>query len=145
MANFDTSLRSQVKAEIIDMRTANDVQLIFKVPQLEADIKQANEDIVALRTTVRAQATKTVDTADGEKVPDPVNLSKAFVTFKQPRQAQICLNLQFNSDSGVLCTSVPPEPRDLLWNDLTADPTVQAARDVIGYALIVGLYFNFHL
>ena len=114
-----------------------------KVPQLEADIKQANEDIVALRTAVRAQATKTVDNADGEKVPDPVNLSKAFVTFKQPRQAQICLNLQFNSDSGVLCTSVPPEPRDLLWNDLTADPTVQAARDVIGYALIVGLYFAY--
>ena len=39
-----------------------------KVPQLEADIKQANEDIVALRTAVRAQATKTVDNADGEKV-----------------------------------------------------------------------------
>jgi len=84
-----------------------------------------------------------VDNADGEKVPDPINLSKAFVTFKQSRQAQICLNLQFNSDSSVYVASVPPEPRDMLWNDLTADPTVQSARDVIGYALVVGLYFAY--
>jgi hypothetical protein len=30
-----------------------------------------------------------------------------------------------------------------LWADLTSDPTVQAARDVIGYALVVGLYFAY--
>jgi len=84
-----------------------------------------------------------IQNGEGDTVPDPVNLSKAFVTFKQARTAQICLNLQFNSDSSVWVASVPPEPRDLLWNDLTADPTVQAARDVIGYALVVGLYFAY--
>jgi len=114
-----------------------------KVPQLEADITQAKKDIDDLRTQVRTQAAKTIDNADGEKVPDPVNLSKAFVTFKQARTAQICLNLQFNSDSSVWVSEVPPEPRDLLWNDLTADPTVQSARDVIGYALVIGLYFAY--
>jgi len=114
-----------------------------KVPQLEADIAQAKKDIDQLRLDVRTAAAKIGDNTEGEKVPDPVNLSKAFVTFKQARQAQICLNLQFNSDSSVWVASVPPEPRDMLWNDLTADPTVQAARDVIGYALIVGLYFAY--
>ena len=114
-----------------------------KVRQLEADIAQANKDIVVLRAQVVDQAGKTVDNADGETVPDPVNLSKAFVTFKEPRTAQICLNLQFSSDASVWVSEVPPEPRDLLWSDLTADPTVQAARDVIGYALIVGLYFAY--
>jgi hypothetical protein len=112
-------------------------------PELEQGIAQAKKDIDQLRLEVRTQAAKIVDNAEGEKVPDPVNLSKAFVTFKQPRQAQICLNLQFNSDSSVYVASVPPEPRDMLWNDLTADPTVQAARDVIGYALVVGLYFAY--
>merc|ERR1740138_64103 len=114
-----------------------------KKPQLEQDLAQARKDIDQLRLEVRTQAAKTVDNADGEKVPDPINLSKAFVTFKQSRQAQICLNLQFNSDSSVYVASVPPEPRDMLWNDLTADPTVQSARDVIGYALVVGLYFAY--
>lgn len=114
-----------------------------KVPQLEADIAQAKKDIDQLRLDVRTTAAKIGDNVEGEKVPDPINLSKAFVTFKQARQAQICLNLQFNSDSSVWVASVPPEPRDMLWNDLTADPTVQAARDVIGYALVVGLYFAY--
>jgi hypothetical protein len=114
-----------------------------KKPQLEQDLAQARKDIDQLRLEVRTQAAKTVDNAEGEKVPDPINLSKAFVSFKQSRQAQICLNLQFNSDSSVYVASVPPEPRDMLWNDLTADPTVQAARDVIGYALVVGLYFAY--
>jgi len=118
-----------------------------KVPQLEADITQANKDIVELRTQVRTQATTTVEADDehGGKIqlPDPINLSKAFVSFKQARTAQICLNLQFNPDSSVFVTSVPPEPRDLLWNDLTGDPTVQGARDVIGYALVIGLYFAY--
>jgi len=111
--------------------------------KIEADIAQAKKDIDQLRTEVRTQASKTIQNGEGDTVPDPVNLSKAFVTFKQARTAQICLNLQFNSDSSVWVASVPPEPRDLLWNDLTADPTVQAARDVIGYALVVGLYFAY--
>jgi hypothetical protein len=114
-----------------------------KEPQLKSDKAAVEKEIVDLRKTVETTAKQEVDNADGEKVPDPINLSKAFIQFKQTRQAQICLNLQFNSDSSVWVTSVPPEPRDMLWNDLTADPTVQAARDVIGYALIVGLYFAY--
>jgi len=115
-----------------------------KVPQLEQDLAQAKKDITSLQLAVKTTAGQTVDSEDGgDKIPDPINLSKAFVTFKQSRQAQICLNLQFNSDSSVWVASVPPEPRDMLWNDLTADPTVQAARDVIGYALVIGLYFAY--
>jgi len=114
-----------------------------KVDQLDSDIAQAKKEMDHLRTDLRIQAAKTTTNAEGNTVPDPVNLSKAFVNFKQARTAQICLNLQFNSDSSVWVASVPPEPRDLLWNDLTADPTVQAARDVIGYALVVGLYFAY--
>jgi len=115
-----------------------------KKKSLEGDIQAAGVEIKRLQQEVKNQAKQIVDAEDGSgKLPDPINLSKAFVTFKQARQAQICLNLQFSSDSSVWVTSVPPEPRDMLWNDLTADPTVQAARDVIGYALVVGLYFAY--
>jgi len=115
-----------------------------KKKSLEADIQAAGVEIKRLQQEVKNQAKQTVDADDGSgKLPDPINLSKAFVTFKQSRQAQICLNLQFSSDSSVWVTSVPPEPRDMLWSDLSADPTVQAARDVIGYALVVGLYFAY--
>jgi hypothetical protein len=121
----------------------NPAEETAKKAQLESDIALAKQEIRKLQDDVKARAVKSEDNAEGVKVPDPVNLSKAFITFKQARTAQICLNLQFNSDSSVFVTSVPPEPRDMLWNDLTADPTVQAARDVIGYALVVGLYFAY--
>jgi hypothetical protein len=117
-----------------------------KVSSLTEEITKSKKAIADAQLEVRTTAVKTVDGPDGPdgpKLPDPINLSKAFVTFKQARQAQIALNLQFNSDSSVWVASVPPEPRDMLWNDLTADPTVQAARDVIGYALVVGLYFAY--
>lgn len=55
----------------------------------------------------------------------------------------MALNLQFNPDAAVWVSSTPPVPRDILWQDLTADPNAQAARDIIGYALIVGLYFAY--
>jgi hypothetical protein len=114
-----------------------------KIDSLKKDISKTKDEMKQLQNDVKKQASQMVANTDGEQVPDPINLSKAFVEFKQARQAQICLNLQFSSDSSVWVTSVPPEPRDMLWNDLTADPTVQAARDVIGYALVVGLYFAY--
>jgi hypothetical protein len=122
---------------------AAEPQDAVKISQLNDEIGKSKKAITDAQLEVRTTSAKTVDGENGAKLPDPINLSKAFVTFKQSRSAQIALNLQFNSDSSVWVASVPPEPRDMLWNDLTADPTVQAARDVIGYALVVGLYFAY--
>jgi hypothetical protein len=123
-----------------------------KIQQLETEKKAVEERIVTERRKVADNTrdpmipknSPLTEMGLGEEgAPNPWTLSKGFVEFKQARQAQIALNLQFNSDSSVWVTSVPPEPRDMLWNDLTADPTVQAMRDVIGYALVVGLYFAY--
>merc|ERR1719199_766988 len=60
-----------------------------KEGQLKADLEQVKKDIVEERRKVEAAARQEVDADDGsaDKVPDPVNLSKAFVTFKQARSA----------------------------------------------------------
>merc|ERR1712232_777198 len=105
-----------------------------EIQQLQIDKKQVEDMIVYGRKDVLDKSRDAM--VDG--APNPITLSKGFVTFKQARHAQICGLLSASrasrhalwgynsySDSSVWVTSVPLEPRDILWNDLTADPTVQ--------------------
>jgi hypothetical protein len=39
--------------------------------------------------------------------------------------------------------STPPEPADVLWDDLTQDPTAETGKMVVGYLLSVGLVFAY--
>lgn len=113
-----------------------------KKQELMSEIKELENNIRQERKSVNDRALLDASPRDGSKDVG-VNLTKAFVTFNQRRTAQIALSLQYDTDSNVWTTSTPPEARDILWADLTQDPTVQQANDVIGYALVVGLYFAY--
>lgn len=113
-----------------------------KKQELVGEIKELQKNIADERKSVNDRALQDASPRDGSKDVG-VNLSKAFVTFNQRRTAQIALSLQYDTDSSVWSTSTPPEASDILWADLTQDPTVQQANDVIGYALVVGLYFAY--
>merc|ERR1719359_2383255 len=39
--------------------------------------------------------------------------------------------------------SDPPEPESLIWSDLTQDPSREAGKNLLGYALTVGLFFAY--
>jgi len=71
-----------------------------------------------------------------------VNTSSGFITFAKRSDAELALRLSgisANQDEWELYT--PPEPTDVLWNDLTQDDSLQVVRAFVGYALIAGLYF----
>jgi len=71
-----------------------------------------------------------------------VNSSSAFLTFEKRSDAELCLRLDHichDLDAWELYT--PPEQSDILWNDLTQDDTMQEIRTILGYLVVVGLYF----
>jgi len=69
------------------------------------------------------------------------NCTNGFVTFTNRPDAEIALRMDaISKDQDKWELQTPPEPRDLLWNDLSQDPTAEQGREIIGYALIAGLY-----
>mmetsp|Transcript_47808 Transcript_47808/g.102477 ORF Transcript_47808/g.102477 Transcript_47808/m.102477 type:complete len:792 (-) Transcript_47808:98-2473(-) len=72
-----------------------------------------------------------------------VNLSTGFVTFRHRHDAEIALRLELSSDQDEWVMLTPPEPTDILWNDLTQDPIAQKGRTIIGYLLLAGFFFAY--
>jgi len=96
-------------------------------------IEDLEKQIVEERSRIQ-EASKSLDGG--------VNSSSAFVTFGKRSDAELCLrldNICHDLDAWELYT--PPEPTDILWNDLTQDDTMQDIRTILGYLAVVGLYF----
>jgi len=96
-------------------------------------IEELEKQIVQERNRIQ-EASKSLDGG--------VNSSSAFVTFGKRSDAELCLrldNICHDLDAWELYS--PPEPTDILWNDLTQDDTMQDIRTVLGYFAVVGLYF----
>lgn len=75
--------------------------------------------------------------------PGGVNLANGFVTFEDRQDAEIALTIQVSQDNTEFVVSSPPAPEDLLWGDLTQDPTAASGRTVFGYLLVAALYFGY--
>jgi hypothetical protein len=98
-------------------------------------IEALEEQVVEERSRIQ-EASKSLDGG--------VNSSSAFVTFGRRTDAELCLrldNICHDRDAWELYT--PPEPSDILWNDLTQDDTAQEVRTFVGYVAVVGLYFAY--
>jgi len=73
-----------------------------------------------------------------------VNLNSGFVIFNDRMSAEVALRLTgITEDKGELILESPPEPSDIQWADFTQDPTARQGREILGYALTVGLYFAY--
>jgi hypothetical protein len=72
-----------------------------------------------------------------------VNLTRGFVTFKKRVHAAVAAQLEMTPDSAEWVMSVPPEPASLIWSGLTQDPTKEAGKEALGYALVAGLFFAY--
>jgi len=98
-------------------------------------IEELGKQVVEERNRIQ-EASKSLDGG--------VNSSSAFVTFQKRSDAELVLrldNICHDLDAWELYT--PPEPSDILWNDLTQDDTMQEVRTFLGYLAVVGLYFAY--
>jgi len=67
----------------------------------------------------------------------------AFVSFTSRREADIAQQLQYTADARYMVCAIPPDPADVRWADLRADPTTKRHRERIGYLYVIGLYVSF--
>jgi hypothetical protein len=72
-----------------------------------------------------------------------VNRGSGFVTFVDRKDAEMSMRLDYTFDQNEWVTSSPPEPQDILWDDLKRDENIQAGRNLLGYAAATGLYFAY--
>eukprot|EP00930_Biecheleria_cincta_P042553 TRINITY_DN2927_c0_g8_i1.p1 TRINITY_DN2927_c0_g8~~TRINITY_DN2927_c0_g8_i1.p1 ORF type:complete len:797 (-),score=136.95 TRINITY_DN2927_c0_g8_i1:223-2613(-) len=72
---------------------------------------------------------------------NPQYMGCAFVTFKESKDAVIALQLQLSSDIDEWVLSIPPHAKDIVWSDFLQDETAENSRHLLGWGLVVGLFF----
>jgi len=84
---------------------------------------------------------KQVKDEKGRIAADPQYMGRGFVTFKTSQDAVIALQLQLSSDLDEWVLSLPPHQKDIIWSDFLQDERAEDSRHLLGYGLIVGLFF----
>ncbi|CAJ1445903.1 unnamed protein product, partial [Effrenium voratum] len=74
---------------------------------------------------------------------DDHNLAAAFVTFTRRREAALAYRLLSEEDNDGIRADLPPEPSEVLWQDLAISPEKQAAKELVGYFLIFLIFWGF--
>jgi hypothetical protein len=70
-------------------------------------------------------------------------LDSGFVQFEHRYHAELAVQLDFTADREDWIVSIPPIASDIIWSDLTRDSRYAQLRELIGYGLVVGLYFAY--
>jgi ABC-type multidrug transport system fused ATPase/permease subunit len=121
----------------------------FKAKSVEADQKEAAEVEVKEAKTKMDEKEKEVKAARKEVEEEAakgyggINMTKGFVTFKTRRDAELAKMMAYTKDAEEFVVSIPPDPSDIIYKDLTADPTAEKIRSLIGYALIAGVFWAY--
>jgi len=107
----------------------------------------AEEHYTSLIDDLRLQADKlrtSICEASSRPGLEGYNCTTGFVTFHDRSDAEVATRLtNISSDLKEWRIDHPPEPSDILWVDLMQDPTAERGRKVVGYLLMVGLYFAY--
>jgi len=72
-----------------------------------------------------------------------VNTNCGFVTFKTKRDAMIALNMRCTADQEEFFMSIPPDPQDVIYNDLTYTPQRKTLLAVLGHGAIFAIFIGF--
>lgn len=90
--------------------------------------------------------------AEGQRISDVVASGEldgglcstsGFVIFEKRQTSAHVLKHNVTEDLDSFSVSLPPEPSDVIWEDLKLDTRVQAGMNLVGYAAAVGLFFGF--
>jgi hypothetical protein len=72
-----------------------------------------------------------------------VNSSAGFVTFSGNREALLALNTGISPDTREFVMSIPPQPSDIIYQDLRVSPEKKVAFGIAGYVCIIILFCIF--
>eukprot|EP00927_Polykrikos_kofoidii_P071360 TRINITY_DN67627_c0_g1_i1.p1 TRINITY_DN67627_c0_g1~~TRINITY_DN67627_c0_g1_i1.p1 ORF type:complete len:852 (-),score=79.60 TRINITY_DN67627_c0_g1_i1:121-2676(-) len=110
------------------------------LPRSIADSKGAVEELEAAVDRERKRILNTDPMG-----PDGPNVftSRGFVTFKDRRDTEIALRLQYRPNRGAFATSVAPDPSDVLYEHLQLDPAEEASSVALGHLCICLLFIFF--
>eukprot|EP00448_Togula_jolla_P019536 CAMPEP_0170589176 /NCGR_PEP_ID=MMETSP0224-20130122/11215_1 /TAXON_ID=285029 /ORGANISM="Togula jolla, Strain CCCM 725" /LENGTH=812 /DNA_ID=CAMNT_0010912925 /DNA_START=94 /DNA_END=2532 /DNA_ORIENTATION=- len=72
-----------------------------------------------------------------------LNTTTGFVTFKNRKDSEMALCCLLASNEEEFIVSMPPDPADLIYADLKADPMKQNVRFLLGYLCLIGLFLSF--
>mmetsp|Transcript_51251 Transcript_51251/g.111195 ORF Transcript_51251/g.111195 Transcript_51251/m.111195 type:complete len:574 (+) Transcript_51251:1114-2835(+) len=98
------------------------------------ELKQLNEDIQILRRKINEAAIA------GEAS----RLSgSAFVTFKHRRYTEVAQAMRLTSDEEEFRITSPPDPADVIYEDLIKDPRLSHARALFGYFLVAAVFLGY--
>lgn len=166
---FDHSFGAQVvESAFVVKHTGDLVQLIQEKEGYSKKLEEAlfKEKTTDQRPTMRDYNLAQVDTIDfytarlnesskaikdarksvqeGIDKSDPAYFTcNAFVTFKSRRFSEIALSVAFTADGDEFVCEVPPDPADVIYDDLKKDRTRTAAQSMAGYGMIAFVFWAY--
>mmetsp|Transcript_44248 Transcript_44248/g.137241 ORF Transcript_44248/g.137241 Transcript_44248/m.137241 type:complete len:520 (+) Transcript_44248:182-1741(+) len=69
--------------------------------------------------------------------------SAGFVTFRHRCDTMMALKIRIGHSTGELALSLPPEPQDVIYDDLQRMPGGRIGKEFAGYLCISGLFISF--
>lgn len=129
-AGRDEAQRPQMRSNSVFYHPTAD-----SMEHLTQTVASLEKEVAAERERIEAEAAGTVGA---------MNLSKGFVTFHERVEAELALRLTgVSEDAEQWRISRPPAPSDIQWEDLTQDTTAETSQELIGYLLLVALFFAY--
>jgi hypothetical protein len=74
---------------------------------------------------------------------DEVNSNSAFVTFLREREAAVVLRLLDKAQHEEMVAHLPPDPGDVIWEDLLQGNVERQWRSATGHVMLIMLFFAF--
>mmetsp|Transcript_36829 Transcript_36829/g.86361 ORF Transcript_36829/g.86361 Transcript_36829/m.86361 type:complete len:802 (-) Transcript_36829:63-2468(-) len=105
------------------------------------EVQYYEKKVLSLQADRNAEREKVLQEA--EEGSRQVNCSGGFVTFFTKLDREIALNLAYTPDDGEFATSVPPDPDDVIYEDLQGERETKFFRMCLGVACLVGIFFAF--
>lgn len=106
---------------------------------------ELREDLVAINQQIelQRQAVLQAAVAETDSTEPVVNLSTGFVTFETRRDAELAKTMVLTADEAEFVVSTPPDPSDIIYADLQKDPMAETAQMLIGYLLLVIVFWAY--
>jgi len=149
--------RSQAleKAKIqSDLETREDLDMIERVDHYAGRVQIVEKHVQAERKRILEDSAEPL-VVTSERSDDggyvkrlsgharAVNTCCGFVTFRSKRDAMIALNMRCTADQEEFLISIPPDPKDVIYNDLRYSPHYRALMALLGHGAIFAIFIGF--
>jgi hypothetical protein len=102
---------------------------------------EQKENVIQAITTKRTQLLE--GAKDSSPEVSPIFSTSGFVTFTSRHFQELALQVCYTEDADEFVVGLPPDPGDIIYSDLQTDPTKVYGKELLGYALVFGVYLVF--